>query len=267
MAAARSSSPFPPTHILCEQCGYDIHKRVQELSNAALQTEACPECGRPLAASDPAHKPGTKLELRGDLSSQGMNVREQIAWCVAFFRSAKQQYIAMRCTKPSRVRDMMITRASIANSAAAALWVIGLTLNPQSQRASTQMAVAHFGLIMLAIIVGVVLALFLLTWLESRGMVIVSKLRGHRLTQTNSNAIAAHACTGWLTGAYIGLVLVALTAAASFIASTTMPNHSVAGAVANVHGFAWPAITALCSFGLFEYYCWVGMRVRKFSAD
>jgi hypothetical protein len=129
------------------------------------------------------------------------------------------------------------------------------------------MAVAHFGLIMLAIIVGVVLALFLLTWLESRGMVIVSKLRGHRLTQTNSNAIAAHACTGWLTGAYIGLVLVALTAAASFIASTTMPNHSVAGAVANVHGFAWPAITALCSFGLFEYYCWVGMRVRKFSAD
>jgi hypothetical protein len=116
-----------------------------------------------------------------------------------------------------------------------------------------------------------------LTGMESVGMRVIGRTRGWRLTKRNAQAIADHACVGWLVGAMVGGVL-AVGSAALFWYFQFDGSVSFDGPQAAQTSTLFIDPASLCLllslFGVFvigllwfEWLCWVGLRARKFAAD
>lgn len=172
------------TTLLCETCGYGL---------AGLPAwAACPECARPISTSLPASRPGTPWQrgpgLFSWLSSSWMALRHPRR-LFSMLRVERQHASRLRWINLVLAAAVMVapwTGAFIGDPARAARGVGGW-------REPVAMIFTPLAEVLL-----VALILFVLTWIEERGIRFFAARRGWRLTAPAAAQICAHASIGWL---------------------------------------------------------------------
>lgn len=219
--------PTPdPGPILCERCGYEV--------GGLPDSGACPECARPIAESLPERRAGSAWQRAPGFVTP-------IGSLLATFRRPIRSWDAVAAELPSSSALLWI------NCALAALIFPGGAL----------VVIAHSKLdaAMLAPIAVAVWAAALLTlsWIESRGIRIIGRVRRFRITRPIAYAVVGHAAAGWVVGAAAGTITtVALDS----------PDYIEAKLTALGVGAATAAGAGLL---LFEVLTYIGLRRMKFA--
>jgi hypothetical protein len=244
--------------LLCERCGYVIE---------GLPTDgACPECGKPIAESLPERRRSIagQAPLRIALS----DVRRPI-------RSLDTMAIEDRCVRHGTTMRLLA-------SAAIGLWCVPVALIFAVQRESgsgladvlidgVSRAMVLFGAITL--LLGVTWAsLEFLTWVESRGLQVISRQRRTRITPAIASCVCARGSVGWLLGAVLSHVPL-WVATLLWITLSRSHDHGDYESPA-LPGWAWTpvelapllALVALIAgFLFFETFAWLGLRRLKYA--
>lgn len=177
--------------LLCEKCGYVIE--------GLDQAGNCPECGKPIAESLPDRRVGTPWQ-------QSPGVKSLLATWWMTLRHPLRTLDVMRVG--SRPNTRWLTRWAIA--AAAGFGAIGFVVS-SLLHASDPLAVEIHPLVMiLTIPVWMILPfelLTLLTWVETRGLVIIARTRGFRIDTHLARTITAHGAIGWLIASILFALL------------------------------------------------------------
>ncbi|MEM0913644.1 MAG: hypothetical protein AAGK09_03445 [Planctomycetota bacterium] len=228
-----------PEGLLCESCGYPLGG----LADASM----CPECGDPVAESNPARRGGPAWERDPSV----------LGWCftvAAMLRRPGQSFRELRVggsALRARLYVLSVAVACFLNPAT----VLGMLAGDPRWVA--------VGLLTVKLVV-------VLTYLEALGLVVIGRQRGWRLPFAHAERVVAYAATGWLIG-----VPVAWGLAGLFVLMTTRSGGGLLldlpgfGGVAAPPGF-WLAAGAL-SFALialpFEVLAYIGGRRCRYAND
>lgn len=235
--------------LLCESCGYPIHS----LPTAG----ASPECGRAIASSLPAARPGSpwqrRIGIKSLLRTDLMAVRRpgELFRMISIHRRGADLLLAVH---------ILIAAVLIV-----APWSGTLMDDPiRSARAGHGREVLATALLVIPAqvlaVAGVLLALTLVEW---RGIRFFSARRGGRLTPVAAWQVCAHASVGWVIAAampWLGLII--YLNLAYFGLDSRLPRAST--------GAPWGvmAIVGGCSLlGLlaFEGLVYAGMHACRFA--
>lgn len=175
VAKAETKGGIPADDVLlCERCGYVL--------DATPREGMCPECGKPVAESLPERRVGSAWQERPTWSSLA-----RTAWLVH--------------RRPGGVWDLLRTTAhdqSPANvgctlATLPAVLMVGLHVpRPTSLESFALAALALYVLFSVCWLV-----LYLLTYIETRGVEFFSKRRGWRVPRELAWAICSHAALAW----------------------------------------------------------------------
>ncbi len=183
--------------LLCERCGYVIE---------GLETSGnCPECGKPIAESLPERRVGTPWQ-----QSPGVGSLVRTWWMT--LRHPLRTLDVMRVGGVHAERVMGWLTCFIASI----LLGLGFVLPAVYMRDPLEAFFrelsrpypywkALLALPMFAVIP--LITLPLLTWIETRGLIIIGKTKGFRIDKRLARTITAHGCVGWLLMAVLYLVL------------------------------------------------------------
>jgi predicted RNA-binding Zn-ribbon protein involved in translation (DUF1610 family) len=110
--------------------------------------------------------------------------------------------------------------------------------------------------------------LMLLTWIETRGLLVLGKRHGYRTTPAVAWTICAHGCAGWIVAA-IGLWLGAALCASGFLlslrhSSATEYDPTVASALIGL-GLGFGGGLFVAGFLFFETFAWLGLRRLRYA--
>lgn len=110
--------------------------------------------------------------------------------------------------------------------------------------------------------------LMALTWIETRGLLILGKRRGFRITPAIAWTVCAHGCAGWIvamTGFWIGTILIASGAAWSLrYDQATDYDPTPASAMIGI-GAGFGGGVLLAGFLFFETFAWLGLRRLRYA--
>ena len=239
--------------MLCERCGYVVEGLPED--------GPCPECGRPIADSLPERRTGTPWQRRS-----GVGAALATGLLVA--------------TQPKRTLDVMRVRPPaigglLAVSAFPIAWLCGagVVLLLELERAlpgggaTSWSAGSALGAWAISLALGVMLTpivvalLWMLTWVEARGLVIFAVQHSFRVHPRLAYTITRHGAFGWLlcgAGALMALPL-ALASQADWRQAHGEPSGFLVGlALAG-------AVVAFVGFLGFELFAWLGLRRCKFA--
>lgn len=229
--------------LLCERCGYVVE---------GLPTEgACPECGKPIAESLPERRMGTVWQR----NKPGL-------WTLA-----RSWYACL--VHPARTLDHMApglpTRGMRAwnASTSAFLWMIGIIgplvlVSINADIFYEEDVVPTLILLCIVVIVSttfVFAGVLLLTEVESRGLEVISRQRGSRITPAIARRVCDHGGVGW--------VVCGGTVAVIGLGSTAW--HTSTGDM--LPGWVYWFGLAVFGFGFlfFETFAWLGLRRLKYA--
>jgi hypothetical protein len=187
------------SHPLCETCGYDLA--------GTPPSGACPECGRPAAASSPQARPGTAFQRRPGLWSWVTTNWHTLTKPVRTFSQLR--------IHPRGVVVLMGANLWLAGACLADPWVGTVIGDPaRAARDLTEpRQLALYGLMWLAWGLAAGLLLLGLTAIEYAGVRFFAARRGWRLTRAAAWQVCAHASVGWiLCGASAIAILAAIQA-------------------------------------------------------
>lgn len=243
---------------LCEDCGYDL---------AGLhETGSCPECGRAIARSMPAARPGTAWQRRPGLFSW---VRTFLAVLLKPSRTFRDVRIR------GYERGLLLVNLCLAGAAIVAPWWGVLAGDPA--RTARQQSGAGA----MAIQVGVAVAelllaaacLYILTWIECVGIRLVARRRGWRLTHAGAWQVCAHASFGWICcGVLATLFLAALFSVLRLFGVAPGGTLDLAPTLPirldwyQVIGVGGPALAYFVGLIIFETLVYKGVNACKFAA-
>lgn len=182
--------------LLCERCGYVI---------AGLDPGGkCPECGTPIEDSTPAiARPGSPWQLKPSAACV-------ITTMWAMTRRPGTTLRRMRID--GGTRGLGIGMCAIASGTLVApvvvLLLIGRLLDTITGALGPSLLAAA-GLMLLTGFAVLVL-LMLLTYIEDAGIQMYGRVHGRRITSAVAETVCAHACVGWLTGAVLFWVALAV---------------------------------------------------------
>lgn len=225
--------------LLCEGCGYVLH--------GLPRSSACPECGRPIAASLPEARPGTPWQRTGGAA----------AWVNTSLQTVLRPRDVFGRVRPGD-RDGVLLRVNC--TVAGALLTGGWWWSREPGGMSLAGALLGAG----AVFAGSVIGLLVLTWIERVGLVFFSRRRSERLTRPMASSICAHASVGWLLAgvlAFAGVGAVEVLRLEPWVARPA-PNVVV------IH--AWvvsvpPAAGFFTGLMVFEVLAYVGARRCRFA--
>lgn len=189
-APAESVAPAaaPAAALLCETCGYVID---------GLPTSGpCSECGRPVADSLPERRTGTAWQRSPGVRS----------WFITNFAAIfrrRQTFDTLRADNRGW-RSLLIVNLIFASLALVAPWAGVLAGDPM--RTARNSGISEYLVAAFAIPIEVLLValfLYLLTWIEARGIRFFGGRRGWRITAPLSWQICAHASIGWTLAAVL----------------------------------------------------------------
>ncbi len=162
-------SPFPDEHALCERCGYPLRELFDDAS--------CPECGLPVAESDPVHRDGPPWQRRPSLANWLRTV-------AAPFRRPHATFRRMTLAgSNARPRAFLLTIALLVGTGWGLLDLLALPV-PPTRAASEGVAAAALCLV--------------LTALEAAGVWFFAGRRGWRVPLWLAERLACYAAAGWL---------------------------------------------------------------------
>lgn len=177
--------------LLCERCGYVIE--------GLDQSGNCPECGKPIVESLPERRVGTPWQ-------QSPGVKSLLATWWMTLRHPLRTLDVMRVG--SRPNTRWLTRWAIA--AAAGFGAMGFVVSSLLHASDPVGVEIHPFVMILTIPVWMILPfelLALLTWVETRGLVIIARTRGFRIDTHLARTITAHGTVGWLIAGILFAVL------------------------------------------------------------
>lgn len=247
---AREQSPVPTrlppeTTLLCESCGYDI----ESLPHAGN----CPECGRAIATSLPAARPGSPWQHHPSL-------RSLLTTWLDTLRKPRQVFDAINLDKgPRRLLGLTLLASSALVVTAAYFFLRGRTARDFVPVDSTLIALAwaySAGTITLA-------ALVLLTLIENRGIRFWGPRKGWRITPAVADVVCAHASVGWLLGAVLAIAGHAL--GLFFLGLANRHNLGIFRGPFQLAPITLPALGFLAGMIGFEVLVYVGMSRMKFA--
>ena len=165
----------PPDALLCEACGYPLPK-----------LQACPECGTPAAASDPAKRTGPPW-------ARGMSLRAFAATAAGLLRGPRRFYAALEPAGPGLPPRLYLlawaTSVGAGWALAERLWI-------------GREPVLAWGFGMLA-----GQAVVALTYLEVIGVTLFSRFRGWRVPAPLAEKVACYAAPAWVAGAAVAVIV------------------------------------------------------------
>ncbi len=183
--------------LLCERCGYAIE--------GLDQSGNCPECGKPVAESLPERRIGTPWQRKPGVGSL------LATWWMTL-RHPLRTLDVMRVRTDRR--ELMLSASTII--VASLILATGFVLPAVFTRdevatypAENPRPYPYWDILVTIPFFAVVpLVIFpILTWIETRGLIVIGKARGFRIDARLAKSIVAHACAGWLLLAilYLGL--------------------------------------------------------------
>ena len=241
--------------LLCERCGYVIEGLVDEPSAGGR----CPECGLDIISSLPEHRIGTPWQnqpgLKSMLVTAGLVVRRPL------------HTLDRLRVGPPRIVGLLVVAALPIGWLASGLLLALLEARGIAASGGTRSGPSVVGSWAVALGIGlgltpiVALALWLLTWIEARGLVVFGKQNGVRMHPELAHTIVRHGAVGWLL---CGLgAAMALPWAWSLRAGwqATLGRLDVLVVWLAVAGLVF----ALAGFLGFEFFAWLGLRRCRFA--
>lgn len=179
--------------LLCERCGYVIE--------GLDTTAACPECGRAVACSLPAARPGSAWQ-------RGPSPASWIRTAYESLRRPNQLFESIRI-ETRRARALLVVNLEMAAyllSLRPAWWMTEQTVMAGVDGSWHPLAAWAFqatvaAVVAFALALGLAMVLAGLTWIEWAGIQFFGRLRGRRITPPVATAICAHASVGWVIAA------------------------------------------------------------------
>lgn len=228
--------------LLCERCGYVVE---------GLATDgACPECGKPIAESLPERRVGTAWQRKPGV------VPLLRTWDQSFFHPIQTL---------DRLDPGAPTRGMIGWTAAVCAGLVSVGIMCPTGVFLLEFGIDTIGdaittilplILWLCILYGMVFGLvLLLTEVESRGLVLISRQRETRITTSIARRVCDHGSVGWVICASIVALLGLASTASYLLRDDLMP--------------AWVYLMGLggMAFGFlfFETFAWLGLRRLKYA--
>ena len=227
--AADAGHDFPHAGSLCEACGYPL--------TGLKPTGDCPECGQPIEASHPKHRPGLPWQ-------QHRGVTSFISTSVAIAFQPRQSFRQMQVGGDNgRDRAFLLWFAGLAGVVWAGIGYVGGLTHPPL-----------WG-------IAVVSAIVLMTYIEVLGVLYAGKHRGWRASWHVSERVCCYSGVGWLPAAIIG-VKAAILDQHQMLADWW---PAALGAWSNWHRFF--VLVAIACIGMlgFETLVWIGIDRTRFA--
>ncbi|MFA6044288.1 MAG: hypothetical protein WC718_04840 [Phycisphaerales bacterium] len=180
---------------LCETCGYDFEGLDHD--------SKCPECGRSVASSDPAARPGSPWQRQPGLFSLAAT-----AWEVLRHPSRLFEQIQIRPGSAGLAAISMLLAGALVADPWIGVWVRDPARNVNAL--ANIGSFVRYGMSFVVGAVGVGLTFLVLTLIEYRGIRFFSGRRGWRLTKVAAWQICAHASVAWVLCGILPLVVLAL---------------------------------------------------------
>ncbi len=176
-----ATTGYPDEHDLCEQCGYPLR---------GLSADgACPECGKPIAESDPARRTGLPWQNE---RSVGMWLRTA-AMIALRPKHGFQQLRIDRVASVGRAADRwhLVSYACLVG----ALWLLCFALAGGLTPLRDPLLKSTVATMMFA---GPALAVIGLSYIEALGVAWFSRRRGWRVAFRLAERVVCYSAIGWL---------------------------------------------------------------------
>ena len=168
----------PPDALLCEACGYPLPRLM-----------ACPECGNPAAASDPAKRTGPPWARRMSPANLARTVAGLLRGPRGFYARLDPAGPGL----PARLYLLGFATAVGCVWAAAERWLFD----------RPPVLAWGFGMLAGQAVVG-------LTYLEIAGQAFLGRIRGWRVPLPLAEKVACYAAPGWIPGVAVALAVEAV---------------------------------------------------------
>ena len=231
--------------LLCEKCGYVIE---------GLDTSGnCPECGKPIAESLPERRVGTPWQ-------RSPGVKSLLATWWMTLRHPLRTLDVMRFDDESK--RSLLTATSACSFVLVSVGAFGF----MTAIGSIEQGRLGAGTLITLLIVAPMLALIcvgmyaLLTLIEARGLRVIGRARGFRVSKRIARSIVAHGCVGWTIVSLslcVASTVQGIHMLASSSASTTPP--------ASILLIGLPLLVAITGFLFFETFAYLGLRRLKYA--
>lgn len=231
--------------LLCERCGYVV----EGLDPAGN----CPECGKPIAESLPEQRVGTAWQ-------QAPSLRTYLLTALSTLLSPMRTLDAIR-VNPENGRMLAAWHHRIATIIVGVVLLIAVAWVSSNTRPANgidwkAVVLVELSAASIAICIAIRTGLPILTFVETRGLIFLSRRRGSRVTPAMARSITSHGGIGWVIAAFGGVV--GLTV--SFLAF----SRHIDTVYATPSLWAGIAFT-LAGFLFFETFAWLGLRRCKFA--
>jgi hypothetical protein len=229
---ANASNPNPKLGLICETCGYPIHDKQPD--------DRCPECGEPVAASNPHLRVGLPWQRSYSLQH----------WVKTFALIATRPRQAFR--KLNFDREGPASRLFLLTHACS----IGLCWGLAAGLMGLADLLWAWGQGMLA-----AKAVLLLTYVEAAGVTVFSQRRGWRVPCAHAERVVCYAAVGWWPAA---VALFFLLHQGVFTELRQISSRLGISGLAAVQ----PVLAALglgLMFLVFELLVWTGVRQIKYA--
>lgn len=194
--------------LLCEFCGYPLDGLDTSPIEGGGGGGACPECGELISRSLPAARVGSPWQQGAGIASWWKTHRGTLL-------SPRELFGTLRIERGGW-RSLLVTTLPVAGLLLVAPWSGTLIGDPaRAARASGKLAQGlAYALVVPFEACLAALFLFALTYIEWRGIRFFAWQRGWRLTADAAWQVCAHASVGWIIGALVPMLVMAVLWAA-----------------------------------------------------
>jgi len=178
------SPGFPDEHALCEACGYPI--------KGLAPDKSCPECGTPVADSDPAQRTGLPWQVK---PTAGQFARTTLM-------IARHPTATFRRMRLGRVTDKRHTTFTCMHAALIGALGAAVLMLADAKPPGAAAEAAFYAFFLLPV------AVVLLALVESLGVTVVCRRRKWRVPWRTAFQVCCYASVGWWLTAIVGIKLV-----------------------------------------------------------
>lgn len=240
------AAPPDPDALLCEACGYPI--------DGLPEDGNCPECGRPIAQSLPAARPGSPWQQRPSPQSW-------IDTNLAALRAPAPLFSSL-LVDPRRGTGLFVINTLIAAIGVLAPWygtLIGDPVRSARLQHRHEWSTAAWAVPLQALFVALLFtSLTLVEWL---GIQFYARRRGQRLTPAAAWQVCTHASVGWVAMSALMFLGILVTPLLAMVGLGSLFSGSASAFIFAIP----PLLGAFAGLMIFESLVYVGVNRCRYA--